>query len=152
MDEIPDCKAVRGDPNSQADILNRSTRNQAASPDMICFAPRPFERFPVQILVLLTLNMLNGSNGTPNLKWDRVGGETRSDRFRGGLVFKARRLLYHSILGSRVIKNRKTRFDLFDDVSDSDVARVVRCTTVPLRLGSRVLGSGAEAWGFWGWV
>ena len=25
-------------------------------------------------------------------------------RFRGGLVFKARRLLYHSTLGSRVIK------------------------------------------------
>jgi len=28
-------------------------------------------------------------------------------RFRGGLVFKARRLLYHSILGLRVIKKKK---------------------------------------------
>ena len=28
-------------------------------------------------------------------------------RFRGGLVFKAHRLLYHSTLGSRVIKEKK---------------------------------------------
>ena len=28
-------------------------------------------------------------------------------RFRGGLVFKARRLLYHSTLGSRVRKKKK---------------------------------------------
>jgi len=28
-------------------------------------------------------------------------------RFRGGLVFKAHRLLYHSTLGSRVIKKKK---------------------------------------------
>jgi len=27
-------------------------------------------------------------------------------RFRGGLVFKAHRLLYHSTLGSRVIKKK----------------------------------------------
>jgi len=30
-------------------------------------------------------------------------------RFRGGLVFKAHRLLYHSTLGLRVIKNKKRR-------------------------------------------
>jgi len=29
-------------------------------------------------------------------------------RFRGGLVFKAHRSLYHSTLGLRVIKTRKT--------------------------------------------
>ena len=29
------------------------------------------------------------------------------DWFRGGLVFKAHRLLYHSTLGSRVIKRKK---------------------------------------------
>jgi hypothetical protein len=29
------------------------------------------------------------------------------ERFRGGLVFKAHRLLYHSTLGSRVIKKKK---------------------------------------------
>jgi len=28
-------------------------------------------------------------------------------RFRGGLVFKAHRLMYHSTLGSRVIKKKK---------------------------------------------
>ena len=31
------------------------------------------------------------------------------NRFRGGLVFKAHRLLYHSTLGSRVIKKKKRR-------------------------------------------
>jgi len=30
-------------------------------------------------------------------------------RFRGGLVFKAHRLLYHSTLGLRVIKKKKSR-------------------------------------------
>jgi len=30
-------------------------------------------------------------------------------RFRGGLVFKAHRSLYHSTLGSRVIKKKKKR-------------------------------------------
>jgi len=30
-------------------------------------------------------------------------------RFRGGLVFKAHRRLYHSTLGSRVIKKKKLR-------------------------------------------
>jgi len=30
-------------------------------------------------------------------------------RFRGGLVFKANRLLYHSTLGVRVIKKKKKR-------------------------------------------
>ena len=30
-------------------------------------------------------------------------------RFRGGLVFKAHRLLYHSTLGSRVIKKKRKK-------------------------------------------
>ena len=30
-------------------------------------------------------------------------------RFRGGLVFKAHRLVYHSTLGLRVIKKKKNR-------------------------------------------
>jgi hypothetical protein len=30
------------------------------------------------------------------------------ERFRGGLAFKARRWLYHSTLGSRVIKKKMT--------------------------------------------
>ena len=88
--------------------------------------------------------MLNGSNVTPNLKWDGVGGVTdlfellsrNVKRFRGGLVFKAHRRLFQSTLGLTVITKKK---DLFDDVSDSDVARVVRCAAVPLRFGSRVV-------------
>ena len=31
-------------------------------------------------------------------------------RFRGGLVFKAHRLVYHSTLGSRVIKKKKNKY------------------------------------------
>jgi len=34
-------------------------------------------------------------------------GSRNGKRFRGGLVFKAHRLLYHSTLGLRVIKNNK---------------------------------------------
>ena len=32
------------------------------------------------------------------------------ERFRGGLVFKAHRLLFHSTLGSRVIEKRNKKF------------------------------------------
>ena len=35
-------------------------------------------------------------------------------RFRGGLVYKARRLLYHSTLGSRVIKKKKLALNGLD--------------------------------------
>ena len=34
-------------------------------------------------------------------------------RFRGGLVFKAHRLLYHSTLGLRVIKKKKKKYEGF---------------------------------------
>jgi len=34
-------------------------------------------------------------------------------RFRGGLVFKAHRLLYHSTLGLRVIKKKKKIWMIF---------------------------------------
>ena len=37
------------------------------------------------------------------------GGGTHVKRFRGGLVFKAHRLLYHSTLGLRVIKRGRER-------------------------------------------
>ena len=39
----------------------------------------------------------------------RVDGFRNVKRFRGGLVFKAHRLLYHSTLGLRVIKKKKVR-------------------------------------------
>ena len=44
--------------------------------------------------------------GVSRLAWTNV------QRFRGGLVFKAQRPLYHSTLGLRVIKKKqKTRLD-----------------------------------------
>ena len=42
-------------------------------------------------------------------------------RFRGGLVFKAHRLLYHSTLDSRVIKKKKHLVE-----QDADVVLVER--------------------------
>jgi len=45
-------------------------------------------------------------NPEPFIIWRR---SCRAKRFRGGLVFKAHRLFYHSTLGSRVIKKKKKR-------------------------------------------
>jgi len=39
-----------------------------------------------------------------------IGEREYLERFRGGLVFKAHRWLYHSTLGSRVIKKKKRRY------------------------------------------
>jgi hypothetical protein len=44
------------------------------------------------------------------LRWSLGVGNVQ--RFRGGLVFKAHRLLYHSTLGLRVIKKEKALLDL----------------------------------------
>ena len=41
-------------------------------------------------------------------RFDLVEGACDVNRFRGGLVFKAHRLVYHSTLGWRVIKKKKT--------------------------------------------
>ena len=38
---------------------------------------------------------------------NRLGGGRLGRAFRGGLVFKAHRLLYHSTLGVRVMKKKK---------------------------------------------
>ena len=39
--------------------------------------------------------------------FDKIDKWLRKPPFRGGLVFKAHRLLYHSTLGLRVIKKKK---------------------------------------------
>ena len=50
-------------------------------------------------------------------------------RFRGGLVFKAHRLLYHSTLGSRVIKKKK-KSTTCDETSGKELrAKVLLCST-----------------------
>ena len=46
-------------------------------------------------------------------------------RFRGGLVFKAHRLVYHSTLCSRVIKKKKRDGDLIA-VVNAEVGRMAR--------------------------
>ena len=38
---------------------------------------------------------------------ERVGKVRNVKRFRGGLVFKAHRLVYHSTLGWRIIKKKE---------------------------------------------
>ena len=69
-------------------------------------------------------------------------------RFRGGLVFKAHRLLYHSTLGSRVIKKKK-QVDRVAVACRGDVgaAKVENRAVVALHL---VLCSGFEVLGFGG--
>ena len=57
-------------------------------------------------------------------------------RFRGGLVFKAHRLLYHSTLGLRVIKRKRIGGDLPS----------LRSVILILRL------FGGWGFGFWVWV
>ena len=42
---------------------------------------------------------------------EAVAGDRNVKRFRGGLVFKAHRLFYHSTLGLRVIKKKKVEED-----------------------------------------
>ena len=63
-------------------------------------------------------------------------------RFRGGLVFKAHRLLYHSTLGSRVIKKRK---DLVVEDERGEVpSRVSHLPlAAPLAVGGQVPNVGA---------
>ena len=57
----------------------------------------------------------------------RWAGTSRTTlpRFRGGLVFKARRLLYHSTLGSRVTKRKKKHHFAGEEPSFSEVCRGV---------------------------
>ena len=67
-----------------------------------------------------------------NIQFEIRGGRI-SQRFRGGLVFKAHRLLYHSTLGLRVIKKEKKGFEcLVGGVEDDDcVARRAHLRNLP---------------------
>ena len=71
---------------------------------------------------------------------DRVESdkEARDARFRGGLVLKAHRLLYHSTLGSRVIKKKK-------NILHFGVWRtVLRATRKPVTPGESALSNPAR--------
>jgi len=46
---------------------------------------------------------------TPDHEWSTRCERSNVKRFRGGLVFEAHRLLYHSTLGLRVIKKKKKK-------------------------------------------
>jgi len=46
-------------------------------------------------------------HGQSKMVWDRGGVLGDVQQFRGGLVFKAHRRVYHSTLGLRVIKKKK---------------------------------------------
>ena len=64
------------------------------------------------------------------------------ERFRGGLVFKAYRLLYHSTLGSRVMKKKKeARIRLYGKGnSNSHGARPVYQNHLDDKVEGRVVG------------
>jgi hypothetical protein len=78
-------------------------------------------------------------------------------RSRGGLVFRTHRLVYHSTLGSRVIK-KSSVFRGQDSEAVFWTAELVRCIGVSFscvrapvyliqRLGFRVWGLGFRVWG-----
>ena len=73
---------------------------------------------------------------------DGPGGVLRAhtSQFRGGLVFKAHRLLYHSILGLRVIKKRKrhTSQTAADDSVGRSQASLSLCSHACTRVGAAV--------------
>jgi len=62
----------------------------------------------------------------------RMGGGIPVERFRGGLVCKAHRLLYHPTLGLRVIKkkggDRPVRLE--EEVLDAEDEHADRCKSV----------------------
>ena len=64
-----------------------------------------------------------GQNLQPNLP-NRTG--MHPTRFRGGLVFRAHRLLYHSTLGLRVIKKTRSATSRFYKVGDAANAHKLR--------------------------
>jgi len=55
-------------------------------------------------------------------------------RFRGGLVFKAHRLVYHSTLGIRVMKKKKTGLRLTTDADDGSLVRFDIGSPIPIAL------------------
>ena len=62
-------------------------------------------------------------------------------RFRGGLVFEAHRLLYHSTLGWRVIKKKKKKKKLLGSrANESALFRGLRVSTPKHGLGFRDVG------------
>ena len=63
-------------------------------------------------------------------------------RFRGGLVFEAHRLLYHSTPGLRVIKKKKKSAEGFG-VNQINFSGTVPASATFKRLGSRVKEFGA---------
>ena len=81
----------------------------------------------------------SGFNSVPVLDEEvRIAGEgtlvllsRNVNRFRGGLVFKADRLLYHSTLGLRVIKKKKKHTGLVprNETLRCEISTV--CTGVP---------------------
>ena len=78
---------------------------------------------------------------------DRVSGVRRNvKQFRGGLVFKAHTLLYHSTLGWRVIKKKKGVRDVAE-VGDESVRE--KCSVFCFRVsGFRIRGFASRGLGF----
>ena len=66
----------------------------------------------------------------PEHQRQRIGGTVK--RFRGGLVFKAHRLLYHPTLGSRVIKKKKKYLEILEEEKEHVIA--VPARTMPQRI------------------
>ena len=76
--------------------------------DRLLCARRPYSPGNVTTCVRIPPPYLYVSTSWESRSYTAQGGMRRNvKRFRGGLVFKAHRLLHHSTLGSRVITKRK---------------------------------------------
>ena len=76
-------------------------------PSPYCPHPTPCTLHPTPYSLLPTPHTLHPTPKIGQLWRDRPQVPPNVKRFRGGLVFKARRWLYHSTLGSSVIKKKK---------------------------------------------
>ena len=60
-------------------------------------------------LIDVSMRNIQGGSHVDHLECERQLLSRNVQRFRGGRVFKAHRLLYHSTLGVRVIKKKKKK-------------------------------------------
>jgi len=82
-----------------------ASRQRAAHRDK----SREWAPLKAKVESLLTL----GNSGILHTWWAALKRTRNVQRFRGGLVFKAHRLLYHSTLGLRILKKKKKNSERF---------------------------------------
>jgi hypothetical protein len=95
----------------------------------------PFTCIPEKVLInRFYRNKIYYTNALLSLVWsveEQLLGRN-VERFRGWLVFKAHRLLYHSTLGSRITKRNKSEKRRFPQLYESIALATTKFTTQTL--------------------